>query len=201
MRICVSAPNTLGYPDGGHIWVFINWVLGFRSLGHEISWLDIAPAEDSPERLRERIKVLQDRLRPFGLDTVLALSTEDGDPLSDEADLPLQPLEHALSADVLCDHRYNLAHKTVARFKRSMMIDIDPGQFHVALDLGTYNLAPHDAYFTIGEWPKFTDKQPALFNTRGWQWHYTPPPVALDQWPVKAVSGHAAFTTVSNWFM
>ena len=31
MRIVLSAPNTLGYPDGGHIWVFINWASASRA--------------------------------------------------------------------------------------------------------------------------------------------------------------------------
>jgi len=89
----------------------------------------------------------------------------------------------------------------VKAFRRSMLIDIDPGQLHVALDLGTYHPAPHGSYFTVGEWSKFlADEQPA-FNTHGIDWQYSPPPVALDQWPVVRSAAGAPLTTVSNWYM
>jgi hypothetical protein len=201
MRIVLSAPNTLGYPDGGHVWVFINWALGFRSLGHEVVWLDVTHDRDTPETVAGLLKEMRSRLAPFGLDRQIALCTESGDTYTHEADCELYPLEKALGSELLCDHRYNLPAKIVERFKTSMLVDIDPGQFHVALDLGTYTPAPHDFYFTVGEWAKFTHTQKPLFNTRGWQWRYTPPPVALDQWPVTPAKADAAFTTVSNWFM
>ncbi|HEX8339267.1 MAG TPA: hypothetical protein VF624_00010 [Tepidisphaeraceae bacterium] len=201
MRIVLSAPNTLGYPDGGHVWVFINWALGFRSLGHEVVWLDVTHDKDTPEVVAALLQEMRSRLAPFGLDSQIALCTEAGDAYAHEAELGLYPLEDALGGDLLCDHRYNLPAKIVGRFKTSMLVDIDPGQFHVALDVGTYKPAPHDFYFTVGEWAKFTHAQKAMFNTHGFHWQYTPPPVALDEWPVTPAGPDAAFTTVSNWFM
>ncbi len=199
MRICLSAPNTLGYPDGGHLWVFLNWALGFRSLGHEVVWLDVVADGDTPRCVAEMLTTLRERLHPFGLDQTIALASATGDALDNERQLQLVPLASAQSCDVLCDHRYNLPEKIVASFRRSMMIDIDPGQFHVALDLGTYSTAPHTHYFTIGEWTKAAHKP--LFNTHGHDWIYTPPPVALDQWPATACDAVAPLTTVSGWFM
>ncbi len=199
MRICLSAPNTLGYPDGGHVWVFLNWALGFLLLGHEVIWLDVVESHDSPERVTQMLAIMRDRLRPFGLDQSIALCTPAGNAYEHERRLELVPLDRALACNVLCDHRYNLPEKVVAPFRRSMMIDIDPGQFHVALDLGTYHTAPHTHYFTVGEWVKFTANPP--FNTHGRDWIYTPPPVALDQWPVTPADPAAPLTTISNWYM
>ena len=44
-RVCLSTANTLCYPQGGHLWVFINWALGFSACGCDVYWLDIAPPD------------------------------------------------------------------------------------------------------------------------------------------------------------
>ena len=66
---------------------------------------------------------------------------------------------------------------------------------------GTYAFIPHTSYFTVGEWPKFLKTTPVPFNQHGVTWHYVPPPVDLESWPVSPRGEDAAFTTVSNWFM
>jgi hypothetical protein len=60
------------------------------------------------------------------------------------------------------------------------------------------SISRYDRYFTIGE----TVGQPdACFPDCGLEWHYTPPPVSLGEWPqVPPVNGDAAFTTVSDWW-
>ena len=99
MRIVLSAPNTLGYPDGGHVWVFINWALGFRSLGHEVVWLDVTHDKDTPETVAALLSEMRSRLAPFGLDEQIALCTEAGDAYAHEADVGLYPLEQALTGE------------------------------------------------------------------------------------------------------
>ena len=47
MKVCLFA-NTLSYPEGGgHLWVYLNWALGLRSLGCQVIWL-----EDTDPRVR-----------------------------------------------------------------------------------------------------------------------------------------------------
>ncbi len=198
-RICLSAPNTLGYPSGGHLWVFLNWALGFQSLGHEVIWLDVVNPNDSPEMIAQMLGVMRERLAAFGFSDRIALCTPEGESVSQESKLPVVPLESALTCDLLCDHRYNLPARVVERFKHSMLIDIDPGQLQIALDLGTYHPAPHSRYFTVGEWANFP-KQTQV-HSKGYDWTYTPPPVALDAWPVIQAAVDSAMTTVSGWYM
>ena len=82
------------------------------------------------------------------------------------------------------------------RFRRSALVDIDPGLLQLWLSRGALSLERHDIYFTIGE----TVGQPgALFPDCGIEWHYTPPCVALDQWPAQGCQDGAPFTTVSHW--
>ena len=201
MRIVLSAPNTLGYPDGGHVWVFINWALGFKSLGHDVLWLDVAKPGDSNEKNAGLIQTMRSRLGVFGLGDDIVLCTAEGRPY----DAPgLRTLDEALAADVLCNHRYDLSPAVIRAFKHSMMVDIDPGQLQTAFDMGTYAFVPHTTYWTVGEWPKFVATHKPRFNTHGVTWNYVPPPVDLASWPVTppGTGGEgAAFTTVSNWFM
>jgi hypothetical protein len=198
MRIVLSAPNTLSYPDGGHVWVFINWALGFKSLGHEVLWLDATKPTDSDEQNDQYFRAMSSRLAAFGLGDDIVICTADG---RDADLLGTRPLDQALAADVLCNHRYDLSPEIIRAFKHSMMVDIDPGQLQTAFDMGTYPFVPHTTYWTVGEWPKFAREFPPRFNTHGVTWNYVPPPVDLASWPVTRAGDDAAFTTVSNWFM
>lgn len=198
MRIVLSAPNTLGYPVGGHVWVFINWALGFKSLGHEVLWLDVVKDDSTQEQNVALLEKFRARLAPFGLADDIVLTTTSGQPY----DLPgTRTLDEALAADVLCNHRYDLSANVIKAFKRSMLVDIDPGQLQQCFDMGTYAFVPHTSYFTVGEWADFVDVAPPRFNQHGVTWHYVPPPVDLASWPVTQPGNNAAFTTVSNWFM
>ncbi len=55
----------------------------------------------------------------------------------------------------------------------------------------------HEIHFSIGE----TVGQPtALFPSGGIDWHYTPPAVAVDHWPITPAPDTAPFTTISTWW-
>jgi len=198
MRICLSAPNTLGYPDGGHIWVFINWALGLRSLGHDVVWLDVVNPDDSPELVDSLVRTLCERLKPFALDTHVVLCTAEGAPYQHAL---TRTLDEAIACHAIINLRYNLPSRVLRAFRRSALIDIDPGQFQFSVQLGTYDPGEHDVYFTVGEWPTFIDVTPPQFTTLGKTWHTIPPPVALDEWPVTHAAPDAAMTTVSAWYM
>jgi hypothetical protein len=100
-------------------------------------------------------------------------------------------------ATLLVNLRYDLPTEQVRRFRRSALLDIDPGLLQMWIAVGRYSPAPHDLYFTIGE---TVGKPAARFPSCGVEWHYTPPPVFLPQWtPVKAVPT-AAYTTVAHWW-
>lgn len=196
--ICLCASNTIGYPSGGHLWVFLNWALGFRSLGHDVIWLDLVKPHDSPEAIVAMLRHLRERLAPFGLEHTVALASPDGRALACEREIELVPLERALSADVLCDLRYDTPATIVDRFARSALIDIDPGQLQVAMGLNYFRPARHDRHFTVGEWAHFPSQTRVRSEGRAWMHTFTP--VALDAWPATDAPAEA-MTTVSNWYM
>src|SRR5215210_5464076 len=225
LTVCLSPTDTLHYPQGGgHLWVFLNWALGLRALGCEVIWLETVSLLETVSALKSRRKynglrlerdglverssdlmyevqanvaTLKRRLERYGLAENLALHSWSGETLSDEVTKGCMDLEAATEADLLLNLRYNLPGDVVGRFRRSALLDIDPGLLQVWMSQGMVSVPQHDLYFTIGE----TVGQPgAQFPDVGLEWHYTPPPVFLPEWPPVQADAVAPYTTVSHWW-
>jgi hypothetical protein len=198
LTVCLSA-DTLGYAHaGGHLWVYLNWALGLRACGCKVFWLEGLYPGTNEDQAREWITALKSRLEPYGLADCLAICSRTTDPLRHDAAPDCLDLDAAAEADLLINLRYATQADVVGRFRRSALIDIDPGLLQCWMSAGKINVAPHDAFFTIGE----TVGQPgARFPDAGLQWEYTPPCVALDRWQPHGAPADAAFTTVSHWYM
>jgi hypothetical protein len=159
--------------------------------------LEAIAAETSADRIRADAAALRGSLRSYGLTDHIALCSDRGEPLPDGVGDGYLGIDAAGEADLLLNFRYSLGADVVGRFRRSALVDIDPGLLQVWLSKGQIRLAAHDAYFTIGE----TVGQPGTpIPDVGVDWRYTPPCVALDWWPPSASGPGAAFTTVSHWY-
>jgi hypothetical protein len=196
--VCVSTPNALGYPQGGHLWVFLNWCLGLEACGCEVSWLDVVDSDAPAETVRAQVLTLKDRLRDYGLADALVVGTRAGESHPGALAAGSLPSEAALSADLLLNFRNDLSPELVGRFRRSAFLDLDPGILQLNLAKGFVPLAPHDCYFTIGE---TIGQAGSLIPDAGLAWQHTPPCVCLEWWPVHPAPDDAAFTTVSHWYM
>lgn len=195
MNVCLSTANTLAYPQGGHLWVFINWALGLKACGCDVVWLDVVPAEVSADEAARKYHVLREELRPFGLDAAIAVDCfgdEDVTPALRKAGLPT--LEERPPCELLVDLRYDLPRRLVRRHRRSVLVDLDPGQLQLALAQGKYAAPPHDVFFSVGE----STGSSGVKGDRAWL--HTPPCVALDQWPVAAGGPDQPWTTVAHWW-
>lgn len=194
--ICLSA-KTLHYPEGGgHLWVYLNWALGLRANGCRVIWLEAVTSPRSVEKMRETVATLKRNLAPHGLADAVALCSWTGEPLPDGVTEGCLELEAVFDADLLLNVAYGLPREIVARFRRTALLDIDPGLLQVWLSRGQVRIAPHDVYFSIGE---TVGRPDALFPDCGLPWHYTPPCVFLDAWPVTPADPDAPFTTVTHW--
>jgi len=191
--------NTLRYPQGGgHRWVYLNWALGLRSLGCEVVWLERVQSKNtSREELSQLLAALRSALEPFCLGDRIALCSHPEDPILQVASPEWIDIAAAGEADLLLDMDYLTWPHVTGRFRRSALIDIDPGLSQSLRIVKSYrDLAPHDVYFSIGE----TVGQPgSLIPDLGLKWHYTPPCVHLESWPVHPAPNGAPFTTVSHW--
>jgi hypothetical protein len=196
MRVCLSVPNTLAYPQGGHLWVFLNWALGFRSLGCELTWLDVVPSSMPVDELRQRVAYLRTQLEPFGISALAVDFIDNNDSAAVLHNAELATVEDFGRFDLLFDLRYNLPTRLIGSARRSALLDIDPGHLHYALAKGDYPLPQHDVLFTIGEHVNGSKYATAA----GRSWVYTPPCVFLGEWPVSSSPIDAPWTTVSQWW-
>ena len=196
--ICLFA-NTLTYPaGGGHFWVYLNWALGATVLGFRVIWMEGADLRSigSIPALESFVGSLKQRLGPYGLAGNLCLWSWTDGAIPDGTAAGCIDLDDATDADLLLNFEYFAPAGLIDRFRRSALIDIDPGLLQTWVSAGHTPLAGHDVYFTIGE----TVGQPgARFPDAGRTWQYTPPCVAVDWWPVHDAPADAPFTAVSHW--
>jgi hypothetical protein len=198
ITVCLSA-SALGYPQGGgHLWVYLNWALGLRLLGCEVIWLESINPNTPLEKVEANVASLKTNLARYGLAEQLALCSSSSRPLPKTMTNKCLNLEAASQADLLLNLRYKTRNEVVACFGRTALLDIDPGLLQLWISLGKISIPRYDIYFTIGETvaKKFAPSQGGSLK-----WHYTPPCVILEWWPIQQTAIEAPFTTVSHWTM
>jgi hypothetical protein len=193
-QACLCA-DTIGFPQGGgHTWAYLNWAQGLKSTGFDVVWLEEVSSHVPLDRLQVLFGELRRRLEPFGFSKRIAILQRGIGCMADS--LGCIPFEEAAQADLLVNLKYSLEAQVVRRFHRSVLVDIDPGMLQIWMHSRQIEVAPHDVYFSIGE---TVGTSTALFPHAGVEWHYTPPPVALDSWPASP-PGVETFRTVSTWW-
>jgi len=198
--IAGSIAQRVGY--GGHVWVFVQYLLGFQRLGWDVLFLDaIDPslcrdargATCAPEE-SENLRWLESVMEQFGLGTSWSLtagSTTFGIPRATVLDL-------ARNAPLLINVMGFLADPEILALpKQRTFLDIDPGfgQMWRASGLADI-LAGYDSYLTIGENIGQTD---CTIPRCGLDWITTPQPVVLEEWRISEGLPRDAFTTVASW--
>ena len=195
--VCLGA-RALSYPTGGgHLWVYLNWALGLKTLGCRVLWLEQWPRGEAYERLEMQVALLRLRLRRFGLTEEIVLAPCGGEVLPRKLPPGCVPVQEIYGADLLLNQIYEMDADIVRAFRRSALLDIDPGLLQIWMHGKVLNVAPHDLYFTIGE---TIGKHGSAVPSVDLPWLYTRPSVALDSWPVAASDPGSAFTTVTHWY-
>ena len=200
ITVCIAPVKTLEYPEGGgHLWEYLNWALGLRAVGCKVIWFEAIAPNSSPAELRANVSALKLRLEHYGLVNFLALYSSTDDPVpADLTDMGCLDLhEAAAEADLLLEFPYDTPLHVVKRFRRSALLDIDPGLSQTWVSKGRISLTPHDVYFTTGE---TVSQAGTRIPDLGLNWIYTPPCVALDWWPRHEAKPKAPFTTVAHWY-
>jgi len=206
VRIVVT--GLLGqYAFGGVTWDYIQYLLGFQSLGHEVWYLEDSGAwpydpvrQTISEDCSYNVKYLDGMMTEFGFgDRWIYRNGADGKfhgagemaarDLIKNGDL----LVNVSSAGWLRDYDFGVKHQ--------MFIDGDPMFCQVGL-LDPKNaeyaarVRAHDSHFTFG---LNVGGPGCLAPDTGIRWRKTVQPIALDRWPVQDDEGLDRFTTVMNW--
>ncbi len=208
MRILVT--GLLGqYAFGGVTWDYLQYVLGFQKLGHEVWYLEDTatwaydPVKQEPSAdCTHNITYLGRIMEEFGLgDRWIYRNEADGRyhgvTDSDTAEKLIRESDVLVNVSGACWLR-----EPTAAVKTKIFADGDPMFTHIGLALASKKeyverIQAHNAHFTFG----LRVGQPdCLVPSSGIRWLPTIQPIALDQWPVQPLDNHnSTFTTVMNW--
>lgn len=186
---------------GGHTWVFLQYMLGFRALGWDVLFVDeLAPElcisangrPCDPER-SVNARYLAAVMSEFGFGDSWALLV-DAQAIGVSRE---EVLKRTDSAPFLLNVMGYLKDDEVLDAVPSrVFLDIDPGFGQMWRDLELADIfAGHDDHVSIGE---NIGHPECAVPTCGIDWITTPQPVALDHWPAQ-INGGGAFTSVGSW--
>jgi hypothetical protein len=204
MKVVVAGVLSLPPFSPGTAWDRLQYVLGLRSLGHEVLFVEEVesgwcrdregrhcPYEHSVNRERfcrtmAAFKLLDHSCQLYeGGRATAGLGAREIAAALEGADLLINISGHAKSELVL------------GAVGRRAYIDQDPVYTQLwaaeyGVDLG---LDHHEVLFTVGN---NIGTDASDIPTAGRRWHHTRPPVALDRWTATEPTG-ACFTTVASW--
>lgn len=201
--VIISPVNVVNFLEGGgHFWVYMQYVQGLRRLGCEVYWLENFRSSGDEEQDAAALSTFAERMQAYGLGSKLILSISrepqgtSGLP-AEYVGLTRSEAEAIFDqADLLLNFHYAMDPALLSRFRRTALVDIDPGLLQFWMSRGQLAVHRHDYYFTTGETVGTPD---ALFPDCGLPWIHIRPVVCLDQWPYLYDPNCEAFTTVSNW--
>lgn len=200
LRILVSGRLAAAPGQGGAAWALLQWILGFRSLGHDV-WLVEPLPQTSTEASGASLGSRQARYfrlvtRQFALADRATLTLPGGRRSSGRA--AVGPALAGRAWDLLVDVSGVLASDELTQdIPVRLYVDLDPGftqLWHASgVDVG---LAGHTHFATVGQ--RIGDAGSRIPDC-GKTWIHFLPPIALDYWPVVAPPARERFTTVANW--
>jgi hypothetical protein len=189
--IGAALAHRAGY--GGHAWALLQYVLGFRQLGFEVTVLDrlepgMVPEGGEQAALAYLRALLDPEEVPYG---VLGA---DGRPVAGLSRTEI--LETTRKARFLLNIMgFVRDPELLTAARRRVFLDIDPGFGQVWRELGLADVfESHDDFVTVG---RNVGRPGCDVPTCGLRWVTTPHPVVLERHP--EVDGGTDFTSVGSW--
>jgi hypothetical protein len=189
-------------PDvGGHFWVYLQYALGLRAAGCDVYWLDWFTRR-GPEHDTAALPVFLRRMaqRGFERKVIVLMAPHKRAPMrscSFAGTLSEAEAERLFRrADLLVNFHYAADPELIARFRRTALVDIDPGLLQHWMHRGQIRVAAHDVWFTTGETVGIPGSG---IPDCGREWNHIRPCVSLEHWPVMHEEAPAPMTTVSSW--
>jgi hypothetical protein len=190
------------HPVGGHSWHHLQYLIGFRRLGHEVFFFEeygwprscYDPARNEmTDDPGYGVRYLVEMLRPHALDEQWCYLAEDGAAYGSSREQLAQVCREA-------DVYFNLSNVNsipeIDLCRRRVMVDTDP----VFTQIGGHGTGgPFDRYHVLFTYGENVHRPGCSMPDGGARWLPTRQPVVLDLWPVGPGDRTAPFTTVINW--
>lgn len=202
--IVISPTNVANSPKvGGHFWVFVQYAHGLRQMGCEVYWLEHFRRSKDQAQDEAKLSTFFKRMKQYGLDGKTILYTSNR--FVPSAKSPYEyvnvspPQAEAIfrQADLLLNFDHTIDPSFLSYFRRTALVDIDPGLLQFWISNDQIQVPQHDLYFTIGE---TVGTPSAKFSDCGLHWEYIRPPICLNLWPYAYDAQCETFTTVSSWW-
>jgi hypothetical protein len=189
--------------QGGHVWVLLQYLLGFQRLGWDVLFLDRlgqsacvdAAGRPCPPEAAAPARRVAELMARFGLADAFALVCDgDGRTVGPPRRTVVERVRE--SAFLLNVMGFLTDPQILAAADRRVFLDIDPGFGQMWRELGLHDpFEGHHAHVTIGQ----NIGQPdCAIPSGGLAWITTPQPIVLEHWPRQAGAGRA-FTSVASW--
>jgi hypothetical protein len=190
--------------QGGHTWVFLQYLLGFRQLGWDVLLLDrlepemCVDASGAPCPLEEsaNLRYLCDVMEAFALGDAFSVACDGGERF---VGLSRQEvLARVRSAATLINVMgFFNDPEILGAARHRVFLDIDPGFGQMWRELGWHDpYHGYDCYVTVGE---NVGRPCCLVPTCGIAWIATRQPIVLDQWLPSDPTPEGSFTSIGTW--
>jgi hypothetical protein len=197
--VVLSAYKVANTPEyGGHFWVYMQYAHALRRLGCDVYWLERVRRADPRRDASAAIATFFRRMERYGLGgrTILYETAGANGAIRFIGVTAAKAEAVFRRADLLLNFHYAIDPGLLARFRRTALVDIDPGLLQLWISRGQLRVPAHDLHLTIGE----TVGTPrARFPDCGLAWIHIRRPVCLDLWPYTYEPACRRFTTVSSW--
>lgn len=176
---------------GGATWAVLQYLLGFRRLGHEVYFVESVPGCST-----DSARYFEETMCEFGFAGRAALLVSGTHESVGLEYAQLQEL--ARYTDVLINLSGTLREpELLAHIPVRVYLDLDPGFTQVwhkqSVDMG---FGAHTHFVTVG---LSVGEQDCPVPTAGVEWLTTLQPVVLEYWPACPEITGGAFTSVANW--
>jgi hypothetical protein len=203
LRIVLGNSSLIKYLPGGGLWSwFLQYPLGLKALGHDVLWLELLQSSGHRETDLQIIRDFFERLALYDLDRNCAvlLSRDLDRQLFDEAEIfgaERQDLLRSIrTADLLLNFACALRKPLLSLFKRSALLDGDPGHLQVSA-LDYLGIQDHDVLLTVGTRINAPD---SLIPKLGREWRTYDQIIYMPMWQSQPDPGRQApFTSVTQW--
>jgi hypothetical protein len=194
-------------PIGGYMSWMLQWLLGFKRLGHEVYFVEKSGWSRScldpvtwtaSDDCTQGLSRIQSFFSRFGLQDQWCFVDADGK----YHGMSRNQIEAVFrTADVFIDHMRGCEWRTEASgAKVRVMVDGEPAYTQMQMEKNRKGdpgrMDEYDYFFTVG---LNVGTHACMVPTAGRQWHPIVDPVVPDLFPVTVAGKTAAFTTVMSW--
>src|SRR5436309_15184081 len=149
--VVISPHNVVEFPEGGgHFWVYMQYVLGLRALGCDVYWLEAFRTKGRTEREEAALTTFRQRMEQHGFAGKFILYLTHSKKPSPDApteylDMSREQAEAIYErADLLLNFHYAISPGLLAKFRRTALVDIDPGLLQFWISRGQLKVPEHD---------------------------------------------------------